>query len=176
MIEIGHQIRIESEPQIIWGYLANISNWGRWARVIKHAAIYGPPIAGTNFKCIAGNWDFEGKIGAVESNKSISFTGKTIGLTISISWIILPAATATEVSTHTKIDGWFAKLFAARVKDGFDESIRIWLNSLKIASEQGKMLPEEEIDDDDSDSVDNRTIQFTDSLSLLFHRKKSRNQ
>jgi|WetSurMetagenome_2_1015567.scaffolds.fasta_scaffold32977_2 hypothetical protein len=173
MIEIGHQIRIESEPQIIWGYLANVSNWGRWARVIKHAAIYGPVAPGTEFKCIAGKWDFDGKIGAAEANKSISFTGRSIGLNISIAWIILPAANATEVSTHTKIDGWFAKLFASKIRDGFDESIRIWLNSLKIAAEQGKMLPVEEIDDDDSDTVDNRTIQFTDSLSLLFRRKKS---
>jgi hypothetical protein len=175
MIEIGHQIRIESEPQIIWGYLTNFSNWGRWARVIKHAATYGPVAPGTEFKCIAGKWDFNGKIGAVESNKSISFSGKSIGLTISIAWIILPAPTATEVSTHTKIDGWFTWLFKSKLRDGFDESIRIWLNSLKIAAEQGKMLHDVEKDDGDSDIIDNRTIQFTDSLSLLFRRKKSGN-
>jgi hypothetical protein len=175
MIEICHQSRIESEPEIIWGYLTNVSNWGRWARVIKHAAIYGPLAPGTAFKCIAGKWDFDGKIEAVESNKSISISGKSIGLTISIAWIMLPAASATEVSTHTKIDGWFMKLFESKIRDGFDESIQIWLNSLKIAAEQGKMLPEAENDDGDSDSVDNRTIQFTDSLSLLFRRKKSGN-
>ena len=171
MIELNHQITIDKTRDEVWAFFTNISYWGRWSRVIRHAAIYGPLQAGTLLKCIAGKWDFSGEINTVESNSHLSFEAKCSGIRITMLWSFSDSESGAEIAVKSSIYGWLTKLFSARIRDGFDDSIRIWLNSLKLAIEQGRLLPEEE-KDDDSDDTDRRTVQFTDSLSLLINRKK----
>lgn len=175
MIEINDEIVIEKDPAIVWGLLTNISNWGRWTRVVKHSAIYGPLKPGTSIKCIAGQWDFEGHIGAIDPDNNIVLEGKSVGIKISMSWIFSVVASGTNVSIEAKIDGWLSGLFTQRIKNAFEDSIRTWLNSLKATAERGNMQIEKPTIESNSVPLDNRTIQFTDSLSLLFRRKKSGN-
>ena len=173
MIEISEEIIVEKDPAEVWDLLTNISNWGRWTRVMKHSAVYGPLTPGTAFKCIAGKWDFEGKIGILEFGKSIDFEAKSIGLKIAMRWEFSSCSKGTKVAVEAVIEGWIPRFFARRVQTAVRDSIFTWLYSLKTTAERGNIQSGKTAKTTLSQSTNRRKIQITGPLSFLFKPKDS---
>lgn len=136
-IEIRDEIIIGKDPIRVWNILTDINSWRLWTVVIDRAAIYGQVRPGTAFKCLAGKWDFDCVIDEAAIGEKFVARGKTIGIDTIFRWKFVSAPDGAKVELAVEVDGWFTKLFEARIKKGFEDAIFTWLHSLKNFAERG---------------------------------------
>lgn len=141
-IIVKDEIMISKDRAKIWTLLTDISSWSRWSRIIKRAAIYGPLKPGTEFKCIAGDWDFDGVISKVTPQENFVLNGKSIGLRLHIVWEIHEQEKSTKVTAAITPSGWIASIFKRKTKKSLEDNLFTWLYALKTTVERGEK-PEE---------------------------------
>ncbi len=143
-IEIRDEIQIAKDPQFIWGILTDINSWRRWSGVVDRAVMYGPVKAGTAFKCLADQWDFDCIIVAAIPGEKFHCRGNTIGLEIGLRWQLSGASDGTQVLLAADIDGWMMHLIKGRIKREFEGAVFTWLNALKNYAERGSIRDDRE--------------------------------
>ncbi len=136
-IEVRDEIQIAKDRTQIWTLLTEISSWNRWAKVVKHAAVYGPIKAGTEFKFISGKWDFDGAIIEVAPQESLVLDARSVGLHLRFSWMLAQRADGINVSANIAASGWIATLLKRRVSINLEDDLFSWLYALKTTAERG---------------------------------------
>lgn len=136
-INVRDEIAIESTAPAIWNTLTDISSWARWTNIIKHAAAYGPIEAGTEFKFIAGRWDFNGTIEVAEKARLFICRATSIGFALVATWKLEVIENACRVAFSIEASGWMARLFGARIRGSLEDIVFEWLYALKRRCERG---------------------------------------
>ncbi len=134
---------ISADPSTVWRRLTDISNWGKWTRLIKHAAVYGPIKSGTELKFDSDKWDFSGTIIEVEPERLLVIKAKTIGITVESRCELAPLDSSTTVTMTLSACGWLTSLYRGRIHRGLEDWLFTWLYALKVSTEReaGKSGP-----------------------------------
>jgi len=135
--KIEKSIEIEKDAAIVWNTLTGISSYRSWNPVVSHAAIYGPVASGTGIKTLIGKWDFEFTIIKVHAPRVFELRGSSIGINLKISFIIDFQNGKSLVRAKAGIGGWIHSIFKKRVETGVEDSLEIFLNSLKNRASGG---------------------------------------
>jgi hypothetical protein len=133
---------INKDGAAIWALLADISGWGRWSPAIDHAAVYGPLKTGTKFRVTSGKWEFDCKIIDVEPGHRFILRGKSLGVTLCLSWEIRDSHDGAAVRTEVSASGLIIRLFRKKAELTLIESLNAWLAALKARLEKaGEKAP-----------------------------------
>jgi len=171
---IRDEITVKKDPQAIWHILTDIAGWGRWTRVISHAAVYGPLMRGTEFKCIAGKWDFACFIEQIETGRVFACRGKSIGLNLSVNWELTGDAISTRVRASAEFSGWIVRLFGKQIGQSIKDSLFTWLYALKTRAERGEQKSDHSRQSGDLKQHFPRKVSLTNPFNALLRRSRRR--
>lgn len=131
MKKIEKSIAIEKSVGDIWGTLTDFSGYRSWNPVVKHAAIYGPVASGTGIKALAGKWDFEFTITKAHLPGELEMRGSSVGINLRLCFNIDEGNSQSIVRISAYSSGWISLVFKKKVKVNLEDSLEIFLNSLK---------------------------------------------
>jgi len=135
--KIEKSIEIEKDADIVWKTLTGISSYRSWNPVVSHAAIYGPVASGTGIKTLVGKWDFEFTIIKVHAPREFELRGSSVGINLKLLFNIDFRDGKSLVRANVHVGGWINTLFKKRVEAGVEDSLEIFLNSLKNRASGG---------------------------------------
>ena len=131
MKKIEKSIAIEKSAGDIWNTLTDFSGYRGWNPIIKHAAIYGPIAVGTGIKALAGKWDFEFTITKVHPPGEFEMRGSSVGISLRLCFNIDGRNGRTIIRIDAYSGGWISRVFKKKVRVNLEDSLEIFLNSLK---------------------------------------------
>jgi hypothetical protein len=129
-------IEISAPPERVWEVMTDIENWPRWNPDIRKTSVKGPLEEGTEFTWESGPGTISSTLQAVEPEKLLAWTGKTLGIRAIHIWWLKPVNRGTEVRTEESWEGWPARLFKKSMKRTLEKAIYSGLESLKKESER----------------------------------------
>jgi hypothetical protein len=145
---------IEKSIGDIWDTLTDFSGYRSWNPIVKHAAIYGPVAAGSGIKALAGKWDFEFTITKAHPPGELEMQGSSVGINLRLCFNIdvLSGRSIVRISAYS--GGWISRVFEKKVKVNLEDSLEIFLNSLKqkVLSGDSYEIKREDTDHDKSES------------------------
>jgi hypothetical protein len=131
VIDIEKSIAIEKNPVDVWNILTDFSGYRSWNPAVNHAALYGPVEPGSEIKALSGKWDFKFIIKNVKIAKEFEIQGRSIGLSLNLRFRITGGENISEVLMSAQAGGWLSGLFKRKVAGGIEDTMEIFLNSLK---------------------------------------------
>jgi hypothetical protein len=174
VIKIEKSIDIEKNAVDVWNTLTVFSGYRGWNPVVKHAAIYGPVAPGTGIKALVGKWDFEFTIVKTRPPEEFELRGSSIGINLKLCFNINNMDGGSKVRLNVRTDGWISTIFKNRVKSNLEETLEIFLKSLKRKVLEGSY----EIKRDDTEQIEpeSDSISMPTPFNLIYRTraKKSR--
>jgi hypothetical protein len=170
-IVVKDEIMISREPALIWDLLTNVSRWSRVNKLIRRAAIYGPPKPGTEFKFISGKWDFDAVIIEAAPESGFIFDAKSIGLRLHFVWEIAEEMGKAKIIATISAGGWITILFNRRTKRSLEDNLFTCLYSLKTTLERGE---KPESGEEHGIAKPHRIRRGFDLISFFFKHHKGR--
>ena len=152
----------------VWETLTAVSNYRTWNPVVNHAAIYGPVAAGTKLKIRSGKWDFDFVIDDVSSPSRLELRGKSTGIDLQITFRITGDPGISKLSIEACYGGLVPGLFRRKSRLALEESLEMFLNSLKRRAVSGGAYQVERNDDDNSKRVEEEYYPPATPFNLLY--------
>lgn len=131
VIKIEKSITIEKNAANVWNTLTDISGYRSWNPVVSHAAIYGPVEPGTEIKALLGKWDFKFVIIKTKAVRELELQGGSVGLKVNLVFNISGGEDISKVHLSATMEGWISVLFTKKASNSAEETLEIFLNSLK---------------------------------------------
>ncbi len=128
-------IFIQAPPQAIWKIHTDINAWSQWQPGITLSKLEGAPIVGAVFQWKSGGITINSTVQVVEPNERIGWTGKATGTQAKHIWTLKPDKSGTLLTTEESMDGWLINVLKVVMPKFLDESLDIWLQSLKKQAE-----------------------------------------
>jgi uncharacterized protein YndB with AHSA1/START domain len=127
-----------------WSILTNISEWSRWNPGVNRVVLRGPIEAGTEFGWRTGRLPIASRLVAVEPERRIVWTGRTLGLDAVQVWEFEARDDGVMVSTEESLDGTLARWFQGRLQEmrqrNLTESLRLLRSECKRRGREGSAL------------------------------------
>jgi len=128
-------IVIAAPLSTVWNLLTDIAAWPEWQQDINRASLEGPLAAGAVFHWSTAGLDIASTIGALVPQERIGWSGLAQGIMGVHMWRLTPVQNGVRVQTEESWDGEPARRERERMQQALDQSIRSWLEQLKIAAE-----------------------------------------
>lgn len=135
-VKCSKSIVIKASPDKVWNLLANIDNWASWQTDIKKPKLNGPVQPGSTFDWKTGGAGIHSTLHTVEPNKSLGWTGKTVGMYAVHNWTLTEVPSGTQVSVDETMEGFLAGLFKSSFNKNLSRDMQHWLELLKTESEK----------------------------------------
>ena len=132
------EIFIQAQPQVVWKIHTDINSWSQWQPSITLSKLEGSLIVGAVFQWKSGGLTINSTVQVVEPNERIGWTGKAIGTQAKHIWTLKPHKDGTLLTTEESMDGWLIKVLKVVMPKFLEESLDIWLQSLKKQAESGR--------------------------------------
>jgi hypothetical protein len=132
------EIFIQAQPQVVWKIHTDINSWSQWQPSITLSKLEGSLIVGAVFQWKSGGITINSTVQVVEPNERIGWTGKAIGTQAKHIWTLKPHKDGTLLTTEESMDGWLIKVLKVVMPKFLEESLDIWLQSLKKQAESGR--------------------------------------
>lgn len=132
------EIFIQAQPQIVWKIHTDINSWSQWQPSITLSKLEGSLIVGAVFQWKSGGITINSTVQVVEPNERIGWTGKAIGTQVKHIWTLKPHKDGTLLTTEESMDGLLIKVLKVVMPKFLEESLDIWLQSLKKQAESGR--------------------------------------
>jgi hypothetical protein len=129
--KIEKSMAIEKSVGDIWNTLTEFSGYRSWNPIVKHAVIYGPVAAGTGIKALVGKWDFEFTITKAHAPGEFEMRGSSVGINLRLCFNIDARNGQSIVRISAYSGGWISRVFKKKVRVNLEDSLEIFLNSLK---------------------------------------------
>jgi hypothetical protein len=130
------EIEIDAPVEKVWNIQTNIDAWHEWQPEISHAKLASSLEAGATFFWKSGGFSLSSTIGEVTENKLIGWNGRGFGVSAIHVWEFKQIENGnTLVRTKESMDGWLVRLLKGMLDKKLNESLDIWLLSLKQAAE-----------------------------------------
>lgn len=128
-------IDIAAPIEKVWAIMTDIEKWPEWNRDIGSAKLLGTLSPGTSFVWKAGPGTITSLLKEVTPNKTICWTGKTMGIRATHIWRIAQNGKGTRVTTEESWEGFVAKITKPLSQRTLEKSINSGLVMLKDYSE-----------------------------------------
>jgi hypothetical protein len=132
------EIFIQAQPQVVWKIHTDINSWSQWQPSITLSKLEGSLIVGAVFQWKSGGITINSTVQVVKPNERIGWTGKAIGTQAKHIWTLKPHKDGTLLTTEESMDGWLIKVLKVVMPKFLEESLDIWLQSLKKQAESGR--------------------------------------
>ncbi|NPV61345.1 MAG: polyketide cyclase [Methanotrichaceae archaeon] len=129
-------IEIASDPETVWGVMAEIDRWPDWNPDVKWAALEGPLAEGSRFRWKAGPGTIRSTIRQVEPLRTLAWTGSTMGIEAVHVWHLEESGGRTVVRTEESWNGILARIFRGWMQKTLQKSIDSGLGYLKAEVER----------------------------------------
>jgi uncharacterized protein YndB with AHSA1/START domain len=131
------EIFIQAPPQAVWKIHTDINAWSQWQPGIASSKLDGPLTAGAVFQWKPGGMTINSTIEVVEPNERIGWTGTAIGTQARHIWTFKLHKDGTLLTTEESMNGWLPRALKSVMPRFLEESLDIWLQSLKKQADGG---------------------------------------
>lgn len=128
-------IEIQAPIGTVWGMLSDIERWPTWNPTVTAATLHGELKPGTIFVWKAGPGTVTSQLQAVEPERLIGWTGKTMGIRAVHIWRLETMGDSTKVTSEESWDGLLAHLLKGYSLKTLTQSTTSALELLKTAAE-----------------------------------------
>ena len=118
------ELLIDAPLAQVWSILTDIADWSRWNPGVNRVVVDGPIEAGTEFAWRSGRLPITSRLQAVEPQRQIAWTGRTLGLDAVHVWGFEPHEQGVMVCTEESLDGTLARWFQARMQRMLQQLVR----------------------------------------------------
>lgn len=131
-------IEINAPVHHVWAIQSDIKSWPKWQKDISSVNIEGKLTKGTVFKWKAMGMNITSVLQEVNENKTIGWSGKSIGMNAIHVWKFEKQGNKTIVTTEESLSGWFPMLIRLFKPDFLEQSLSKSLLNLKNQAEKTK--------------------------------------
>lgn len=131
-------IEINAPVHHVWAIQTDIKSWPKWQKDISSVNIEGKLTKGTVFKWKAMGMNITSVLQEVNENKTIGWSGKSIGMNAIHVWKFEKQGNKTIVTTEESLSGWFPMLIRLFKPDFLEQSLSKSLLNLKNQAEKTK--------------------------------------
>jgi uncharacterized protein YndB with AHSA1/START domain len=135
-ILVRAEIVVDADPEGIWALLADIPTWPEWDPGIREARLDGELTVGTTVRWASGSGRMTSRLTAVEPNRRLAYSGRSMGLRTRQCWTIEPRESGATVSVEASVGGLPARLLGRRLRRDTQASLDARLRLLKLEAEQ----------------------------------------
>jgi uncharacterized protein YndB with AHSA1/START domain len=128
-------VTISAPIEKVWKLMSDIDKWPEWNKDVAVARLNGDLRAGTTFTWKAGPGTITSRLEAVEENRLIAWSGKTMGIKAVHIWRLDSKGSETVVTTEESWDGILARLLKGYSERTLSKAITDGLQLLKHAAE-----------------------------------------
>lgn len=128
-------VTISAPIEKVWKLMSDIEKWPEWNKDVTGARLNGELRPETTFTWQAGPGTITSRLEAVEENRLIAWSGKTIGIKAVHIWRLDSNGSETIVTTEESWDGILARLLKGYSKRTLSKAIVDGLQLLKRAAE-----------------------------------------
>lgn len=122
----------------VWQVQTDINNWPKWQKEVSHAKLQGKLAKGTIFTWKVMGMNITSELQEVIKNKSIGWSGKSIGMNAVHLWRFEKQGDKTKVTTEESLSGWFPRLIKVFQPNFLEKSLSKALLTLKNQAEKTK--------------------------------------
>lgn len=122
----------------VWKTLSDINNWPQWQKDISYAKLHGKLAKGGVFTWKAMRMNINSELQEVIKNKSIGWTGKSLGMNAIHVWKLEKQGNKTKVTTEESLSGWLPIIIKLFKSDFLEQSLTKTLSNLKNQTEKTK--------------------------------------
>jgi hypothetical protein len=133
------ELFILAQPHTVWKIHTDIDAWSRWQPGIALSKLEGSLRVGSVFRWKTGGLTITSTIQVVEPDERIGWTGQALGTQAKHIWNFRPYQDGTLVTTEESMDGWFVRILKIVMPTFLDQSLDLWLQSLKKHVEDSRM-------------------------------------
>lgn len=131
-------IEINAPVHHVWAIQSDIKSWPKWQKDISSVNIEGKLTKGTVFKWKAMGMNITSVLQEVNENKTIGWSGKSIGMNAIHVWKFEKQGNKTIVTTEESLSGWLPMLIRLFNPDFLEQSLSKSLLNLKNQAEKTK--------------------------------------
>ncbi|WP_158236037.1 SRPBCC family protein [Hydrogenovibrio sp. SC-1] len=136
VLKTSKEIEISAPLETVWKIQTDINSWPSWQPEISKAKLMGPLEPDSTFVWKSAGFKLNSTIRKVSENSFIGWSGKGFGASAIHTWEFIALENGnTMVRTFESMDGWLVKLLKGMMAKKLHESLDVWLNALKRASE-----------------------------------------
>ena len=132
------ELFIQAQPHAVWNTHTDINAWSRWQPGIARSKLDDSLQVGSVFQWKSGGLTITATIQMVEPNQRIGWIGRTLGTQAKHIWNFQPHKDGTLVTTEESMEGWLVQAFKVVMPTFLDDSLDVWLQSLKQQAEDGR--------------------------------------
>lgn len=129
------QIEVNATPETVWEIMTAIHRWPEWNPDIREVSVEGELKPGTKFRWKSGPGTIKSTLQTLQPPNTISWTGKTLGISAVHVWRMESLGDVTVVQTEESWDGFIATVFRKRSQEVLKNAIYSGLQFLKQAAE-----------------------------------------
>ncbi len=129
------EIFIQASPEAVWKIQTDINAWKDWQPDIAKSLLQGPLEAGSIFQWTSGGFAITSTLQEVELHRHIAWTGQAFGSKVRHIWVFKPENGGTLLTTEESMEGWLISLMKLVMPRFLDQSLDVWLRSLKNKAE-----------------------------------------
>ncbi len=136
VLKTSKEIEIQAPVDKVWDIQTNIDAWPEWQPEISEAKLDSSLKPDASFVWKSGGFKLISTIGKVSKNSFIGWTGKGFGASSIHTWEFERLENGnTLVRTNESMNGWLVKLLKGVMDKKLNDSLDIWLDSLKRVAE-----------------------------------------
>ncbi len=125
------EITIDAPVELVWQIQSDINNWSKWQKDVSFAKLHGKLVKGTVFTWKAMGMNITSELQEVIEQKTIEWSGKSIGMYAIHRWSFQKHGSKTKVITEESLSGWFPKLIKVVKPNFLEQSLFKALQTLK---------------------------------------------
>lgn len=129
-------IQIVAPTDTVWTIFTDVARWTTWNRAIDRAALDGPIAVGSAIHWATAGMDIVSTIGELIPHRRLVWSGTSNGIVGIHHWQFTPVEGGTLVQTEESWAGEPVEQQVEAMQRGLDESLRAWLESLKLETER----------------------------------------
>src|SRR5262245_21645788 len=130
------EIVISAEPELVWDVLTTFEGWPTWNPDVRSITMHGDVAVGSEFCWKARPGTITSTIQEVDPPRSITWTGRTLGIRAVHVWWLEPSDSVTTVLTEESYQGFVARLLRRPLQRGLDRALDRGLQYLKAEVER----------------------------------------
>jgi hypothetical protein len=129
------ELFIQARPYVVWKVHTDINAWSRWQPGIALSKLDDSLHVGAVFQWKSGGLTITSTVQVVEPDQRIGWTGRALGTQAKHIWAFQPQEEGTLVTTEESMDGWLVRVLKIVIPTFLDDSLDVWLQSLKQQAE-----------------------------------------
>lgn len=130
------ELDIAASPEVVWDVISNIEAWPSWNPDVKTATLEGPLAVGSVFRWRAGGVSLTSTLGAVDSPREFSWSGRAMGIRAIHTFRFEPSDGGTLARSEESWAGLVPTLLRGYSRRTLDRGIRSVLRLLKDEAER----------------------------------------